>query len=39
MIFDNNIDTFYKSTSDDCFVGLDFGGDHIAEIHKVRYFL
>jgi len=39
LISDANLETFYTSKSDNCYVGFDFGLGHKAELHGLRYFL
>ena len=35
--FDQTMNTFYISGNANCYVGYDFGSNHIADIHRIRY--
>ena len=38
-VIDDDVETYYTSNNELCYVGLDFGATSKAEIHLVRYFL
>jgi hypothetical protein len=39
LISDADLETFYTSKDDNCYVGFDFGLGRKAELHSLRYFL
>ena len=37
LINDGDVETYYETSSNDCYIGYDFGSDFRAEVYRVKY--